>query len=171
MTKRSWMWAAAGLAVAGWAAVASAQGPARRGAGPGGSGFGPDGGRLAERLGLTDAQKAQLKALREKNRDAMKPLLQSARQAREAFRTALEAESPDAAAVGQAALAMHAAEAEVQAAHEAHREEFKAILDPEQREKLERAEKDGPRRFGRRGFGPRRGPGGPEGPEGGPDRG
>ena len=72
--------------------------------------------------------------------------MESARQAHEAFRAALEAESPDAAAIGQAAIAMKAAEKKVRAAHEAAFEEMKAILTPEQaRSSRRRARSAGPR--------------------------
>jgi protein CpxP len=95
-------------------------------------------GRLAEELGLSDEQKAQAEAIQARQHETVKPLMEAARAAHEAFRTALEAESPDATAVGQAALAMHAAEKKLQAAHEAGMAEIKALLTPEQREKLER---------------------------------
>jgi Spy/CpxP family protein refolding chaperone len=100
---------------------------------------------MAEELGLSDAQKSQIEALRTKQRETLRPLMESARQAHEAFRSALDAESPDATAVGQAALAMHAAEKQVRAAHEAAFVEVKAILTPEQRQKLEEARERGPR--------------------------
>lgn len=120
--------------------------------GPGGPGFGPG---LAEDLGLSDDQKAQLEALRGKQREALRPLMESARQAHETFQTALDAESADATAIGQAALAMKAAEKKLRAAHDAAFEEMKAILTPEQVAKLEQGRAQhkgpGPGGFGRRG--------------------
>jgi len=142
----------AALAALGWAAMAQAQGPG----GPGphdrefGRGFGP-GPRFAEALGLSDDQKAQLEALRAKQREAMKPLLDTVRQAHEALRQTMEADSPDPATVGQAALALHAAEKKLRAAHEASFSDVKAILTPEQQAKLEQMKEKGPHR----------GPGGP----------
>src|SRR5688500_14142901 len=65
---------------------------------------GPEG-HMAERLGLTEEQRGQVEALRAKDREALRPLREAARQTHEAFREALEAPSPDVAAVGQAALA------------------------------------------------------------------
>jgi len=115
-------------------------GPEFRRFGPGGPG--PGRGRLAEELGLGDEQKAQL--------EAIQPLMEAARQAHEAFRSALESENPEATAVGQAALAMKAAERKVRAARDAAFEEMKDVLTPEQREKLEQARQRGPRP-GRRG--------------------
>ncbi|PYQ52848.1 MAG: hypothetical protein DMF78_10485 [Acidobacteria bacterium] len=144
--------AAAVLALCGWAAVAQAQGPGA----PGphdrefGRGFGR-GPRLAEALGLSDEQKAQLEALRTKHQETMKPLMEAVRQAHDALRKTMDAESPDAATVGQAALVLDAAEKKLRAAHEASFEEMKSILTPEQQAKLEQMKEKGPRR----------GPGGP----------
>jgi len=141
------------LALAVSAGVAGAQGPGPRGGRPGdrgpGPGFGPPPEQVAERLGLSADQKAQWQAMREKSRDTMKPLFESARQAHEAFRNALEAANPDALAVGQAALAAHAAEKKLHDAQQAAFEDLKSILTPEQREKLEEGRG--------RGVGPRRG--------------
>jgi Spy/CpxP family protein refolding chaperone len=150
--------AAAALAALAWGGKARAQeppapprghesGPGR----PGAPGFGP---RLAEELGLSDDQKTQLEALRAKQREALRPLMESARQAHEAFQAALDADNADAATIGQAALAMKAAEKTLHAAHDAAFAEMKAILNPEQIAKLEevRAQRKGPAGgFGRRG--------------------
>jgi Spy/CpxP family protein refolding chaperone len=155
MSRRTVTALAAVLAAAGLLSLAHA---GERPDGPhGGPGFGPDPARLAERLGLSEDQQAQLKALREKDREASRPVFEAARQAHEAFREALEAANPDPAVVGRAALAMHAAEKKARASREAAFEAMKAILTPEQLEKLEQ---------GREEFGHRRGPGGrrPGGP-------
>lgn len=170
MTRNSMVVGVLTLALGGSAAVAVAQGPGRRDHGPGGPGFGPGPG-FEERLGLSEEQKQQVKALHEKHRGEMRPLLESARNAHEAFRQAIEAENADATAVGQAVLAMHAAEKRLESARNALHEELKSILTPEQVEKLdaarERGAGPGPGRGGP-GFRPRRGPGGPPEP---PDRG
>jgi len=141
------MVAAAAVAACPWAGLAQAQdppapprghefGPGRPG-GPGGPGIGP---RFAEELGLSDEQKAQLEALRTKQRETLRPLMESARQAHDAFQTALDADNADAAAVGQAALAMKAADSKLRAAHKAAFEEMKAILTPEQAAKLDQVQ-------------------------------
>ena len=113
---------------------------------------------LAEELGLSDDQKAQFEALRGKQRETLRPLMEGARQAHEAFQTALDADNADAAAIGQAALAMKAAEKKLRAAHDAAFEEVKAILTPEQAAKLEQARAQhkgpGPGGPGRRGTRP-----------------
>ena len=140
MSRKTLTAALTSLAVVGALAVAQAQGP---GAPPPGPGFGPElgpfGHGLTELLGLSAQQQAQLKAMRETHHEASKPLIESARQAREAFRAALEAESPDPTAVGEAALAMHAAEKELKAARQAAFEQMKSILTPDQLQKLEQA--------------------------------
>jgi len=119
-------------------------GPGRPG-GPAGPGFGP---RLAEELGLNDDQKAQLDALAAKQRATLRPLMEGARQAHDAFQAALDADNADAVTIGQAALAMKAADRKLRAAHEAAFEEMKAILTAEQAAKLDqvRAQHKGPGR-------------------------
>ena len=146
MHRRSLTVGLAALLAFGTLTTAHAQGPGGPPPGrEGGPGFmrGPHGGpgfhgpRFAEELGLTAEQKAQMDALRQKNEATLKPLAEAARTAHETFRKALESENPDAAAVGQAALAMHTAEKALRAAHEATFEQMKAILTDEQRAKLE----------------------------------
>lgn len=156
MSRKSVCMTVAAVAVAAlpWAGLAQAQDPPPpphghefgpgRPVGPGVPGLGPG---LAEELGLSDDQKAQLDALRAKQRETMRPLLESARQAHDAFQAALDADNADAATVGQAALAMKAAEKKLRAAHEAAFAEMKAILTPEQAAKLDevRVQGRGPR--------------------------
>jgi periplasmic protein CpxP/Spy len=148
----------------GLIAAAAAQGPGgghmRHGGGPG---FGPGGQggpggppieMIAERLGLSDEQKAQWKAIHEKAREEGEPLMKAAGASKEAFDKALEAETADAATVGQAAIAMKAARSQVEAHHKATMDAVKAILTPEQAAKFEQMQKRMMR-------GP--GPGGPAG--------
>jgi Spy/CpxP family protein refolding chaperone len=148
--------ALAAILAAGTHTAASARGPdgppIGRERGPRfGPGHGPLGPRFAEELGLSDEQKAQLESLRKKNEETLEPLADAARQSHETFRTALESDNPDSATVGQAALAMHAAEKALRAAHEASFEQVKAILTEEQRVKFEAArERRGPH-HGKRG--------------------
>lgn len=159
--RKTTMLAGALALLAGVAVSAAAQGPGRRGHG---RGFGPGGPEMAERLGLSDEQKEQMKALRERHREALKPLFEAAREAHQAYEKALDAENADPAQVGQAALAMKAARAKLEAAHEGMFEEVKAILTPEQVEKLGEGRKRGLGPGGRHG-GPRRGPRGGDAPE------
>lgn len=120
----------------------------RAGGGPGGP---PPLERMMERLGLSEDQKAAVHAVVEKDQDTMRPLGDAARQAHEAFQKALDAEPADATTVGQLALAMNAAQKKFDAARKAEMEKIKAILTPDQRERLEQALQRGPGR----------GPGGP----------
>lgn len=157
------------LATFGWVSLAAAQGPGgghmRRGGGPGGPGgpgFGPEGqggpgrpriGMVAEHLGLSDQQKEQWKIIHEKARETGEPLMKAAGEAKQAFDKALEAENAQAAAVGQAALAMRAAHNKVEAHRKATQEAVKAILTPEQLAKMEEFEKSRRGPGGHRGFG------------------
>ena len=164
MKKQTLTVATLAIATFGWIATAAAQGPEgghmRHGGGPGGPGFGPGGKggppveMIAERLGLSDEQKAQWKAIHEKARETGEPLMKAAGASKEAFDKALEAENADAATVGQAAIAMKAARSQVAAHHKATMDAVKAILTPEQAAKFEQMQK---RRM--------RGPG-PDGPSG-----
>ncbi len=134
----------------GWISLAAAQGPEgghmRHPGGPGGPGFGPGGpggprmGMMAEHLGLSDDQKAQWKAIHEKERATAEPLMKAVGEAKAAFDQALESETADAATVGQAAIAMRNAHRKMEAQHHATFEAVKAILTPEQLAKLEEME-------------------------------
>ncbi|MBK5254555.1 MAG: Spy/CpxP family protein refolding chaperone [Vicinamibacteria bacterium] len=162
MKNQAFKFAALAAATFGFISLAAAQGPEggpmRR---PGGPGFGPGGpdgpggpraGMIARELGLSEDQKAQWKAIHEKEREATEPLLESVREAKEAFDKALASDSADATTVGQAAIAMREAHRKVEASHRATFEAVKAILTPEQLAKLDAMEQRGPRR----------GPGGPD---------
>lgn len=143
--------AAAAVAALAWASIGQAQewggppwGERVRRFGPGGPGeLGL--GRLADELSLSDDQKAQLAELRKKQRGTIQPLMETAREAHETFRAALQSETPDATAVGEAAIAMKAAEKKVRAAHDAAFKEMESILTAEQREKLDQARERRPR--------------------------
>lgn len=137
----------------------------RSGGGPGGP---PPMERMMERLGLSEDQKAAVHAVREKNKDSVRPLGEAARRAHEGFQAALDAVPADATRIGQLALTMNAAQKKFDTARKAEMDEIKAILTPEQREKLEQAVQRGPGGPGRTG-GPGGGPGGPR-PDGPPDR-
>jgi Spy/CpxP family protein refolding chaperone len=149
------------LALALFVAVAAAQdGPRMRrpgmagpGPGPGGPGGPPMAGLLHE-LDLSDEQREQVRAIHEKEREALKPVIEKADAARQAFDKALNAENADAQTVGQAALAMKAAQSQVEAAHKATLEQVKAILTPEQAARLEEIQKRRPRMGPAGAFGP-----------------
>jgi Spy/CpxP family protein refolding chaperone len=138
MTRHAIM-AAVLMAAANLAVAVQAQFPPGADAPPLPLGLGPDLPRLMETLTLTEEQQSHINAVVARNRENMKPLLQRAREADMAFRAALEAENPDVTAVGQAALAMHAARKKLHAARSAAFEEVKSVLTDEQREELEGA--------------------------------
>ena len=149
-----------GLSALALIGVGGAQEREQRGPRPEGPGGPPPIERMMERLGLSEDQKAAIHAVVEKDQDTMRPLADAARGAHESFQGALDAPSPDATKVGQLAIAMNAAQKKFESARKAEMEKIKAILTPEQREKLEQAMQRGPGR----------GPGGPGGQGGPPDR-
>jgi Spy/CpxP family protein refolding chaperone len=109
---------------------------------------------LAESLGLSDQQKAEWRALHEKQREEMKPVMEEGRALRKRLREAVEAASPDATAVGEATLALEAHRKKVRAEREAFRQKLEGVLDPAQKEKLkafEAGRRTGMGRAGRRG--------------------
>jgi Spy/CpxP family protein refolding chaperone len=126
------------------------------GFGPGG-GFGPpmggrgpcgDGGRLPLReLDLTDAQKAQVDALRDETRKVMDPLHEKVGELHGRLQELLDAPSPDATQIGQQMIAIREAHDAIEAARAQHDAKLDAILTPEQRQKLAslRDERGGPR--------------------------
>jgi Spy/CpxP family protein refolding chaperone len=112
---------------------------------------------IAERLGLSDEQKAEWKTIHENARKTGEPLMKAAGEAQQAFDKALESENPDPAAIGQAAIAMRNAHRAVEAHQKETFDAARAILNPDQLAELEKMEKHmGARRPG--GFGP----GGPQ---------
>lgn len=147
MKKQTLTVATLAIATFGWISVAAAQGPGggpmRHGGGSGGPGLGPGGPggppieMIAERLGLSDEQKAQWTAIHDTARATGEPLMKAAGVAKEAFDKALQADNPDPAAVGQAAIAMKNARSQVEAHHKATMEAAKAILTPEQAAKFD----------------------------------
>jgi Spy/CpxP family protein refolding chaperone len=148
MSKRGFFGAAALLSVGTLAAVTSAAAqtgderrPARR--------AGRADAALAESLGLSDQQKADWRALHEKQREEMKPVMEEGRALRKRLREAVEAASPDATAVGEATLALEAHRKKVRAEREAFRQKLEGVLDPAQKEKLKAFEAG--RRMGRDG--------------------
>jgi Spy/CpxP family protein refolding chaperone len=137
-------------------------GPAGRpggGRGPGGPGGpGRDGPPLDRILNLTPDQKTAWDALRKEQREAMRPLWEEQRRLEDQLRDALEAPSPDPAAVGQRAIAAHAGRKKMKAEGDRFHQRLVDILDAQQREKLAMFEQ-----MRQRGGGPG-GMGGPEPP-------
>jgi Spy/CpxP family protein refolding chaperone len=136
MTKRAFSGAAAAiLSVATVGAIASAAaqtGDEGRPARHRGQGYAA----LADYLGLTNQQETEWRTLHQQQRDQMKPMREEGRALRQKLRDAVNADSPDAKAVGEATLALEAHHKKVQAEREAFRQKVEATLDPAQKEKL-----------------------------------
>jgi protein CpxP len=104
--------------------------------GRGGRGF--FGGRMAERLNLTDAQKEQMRQIAERYRESTRALRQQARAARNAGGDAFSG-TFDEAAVRAAAQARANAHVELEVAQARMASEMYAVLTPEQKAQLEAA--------------------------------
>lgn len=156
-----------GLKALALTALLAAPAVAGRGPGPGGpppDGFhgafsGEAGERMAERhaerltraLDLTEAQQATLESLQTALGDSIRPLFEAMRAAREELESLLDAESPDPAAVGAQAIAMHRSREAMRAAHETFEEGIVAMLTETQRAQYEALRDARPERgrFGR----------------------
>jgi periplasmic protein CpxP/Spy len=105
--------------------------------------------RLAEKLNLTDAQKAQAKQLHEQFRTQNEPLFAAFKQTKTDLRAARQAN--DTARVDALEAALKTQKAQLKAARQAQHERFLSILTAEQKAQLEamKAER-GERRGGRR---------------------
>lgn len=120
--------------------------------GPGGPGgfMGPRGGRmggpmmggpmaplaglrmLTDRLGLTDAQKTQVKSIVESHRAAWKALADRAFQAHQALNAAIDADTVDEGAIRSAAAGVAAVDADMAVARAHARAEIFQVLTPDQ---------------------------------------
>lgn len=87
---------------------------------------------LARYLKLTPAQVEAAKKLQQELKAAVDPLREAQKGLREAFRTELEAASPNACEVGEAALALQANREQIRAEVEEFDDKFSALLTPEQ---------------------------------------
>lgn len=89
----------------------------------------------ASRLGLTDEQKAQMKAVAQAHRDQWRALAERAVTARQALRQAVTADAIDEAAIRLRSADVAAAEADIAIARAHARAEMFKVLTPEQQEK------------------------------------
>jgi Spy/CpxP family protein refolding chaperone len=87
---------------------------------------------LARYLKLTPAQVEAARKLQQELKAAVDPLREAQKGLREALRTELEAASPNACEVGEAALALHANREQIRAEVEEFDDKFSALLTPEQ---------------------------------------
>ena len=128
---------ALGLAGAG---VAADEG---RGEGSGRGGrHGRHGGEFMRGLNLTDDQKAQLKTMREQQREALRPVSEQHRALREQIREALESPNPDASRIGQLEIQAHRLREQMRAEREKAMASFVNVLTPEQRAQWEKMQQE-----------------------------
>lgn len=89
-----------------------------------------------QRLGLSDAQRDQVRAIRESHRDELRQLAEKVRTAREGLRALLEAETIDETAIRAKAAEVAAAEADMAILRaKVQAEVFSSVLTPEQQQK------------------------------------
>jgi len=115
--------------------------------------------RLADHLELSEAQRVEAEALRERLFADVKERVAEAGATFETIHEMAAAENPDATAIGELVIQMHRDRAAMRAAHDAYRAELVALLTPEQVERLEAWEAARP-------WGDHRGPGFHHGPGG-----
>jgi Spy/CpxP family protein refolding chaperone len=119
--------ASAAIALALGAAAVTAQSRVPEGAG----GMGPRMGRaegMARFLGLSDAQKEQVRQLMDDRRAESEALRERLEKNQEQLRTALEGTNPDPAAVGELAIEGHRLHEQGRALREAQDEAIRALL-------------------------------------------
>jgi Spy/CpxP family protein refolding chaperone len=87
---------------------------------------------LARYLKLTEAQAAQLRTFSAELKTSLEAIRTARRPLEQSFHTLITATSPNACAVGDAALALHANSEQAKAALETFDDKFSAILTPEQ---------------------------------------
>lgn len=92
--------------------------------------------RVAEKLGLTDDQKSQIKAVFAGEKDALKPVLAQLHAARAGLRDAIRAQEANEAAVRAAAGKVAAAEADLAVERMKLYGKIGPILNDEQRQKI-----------------------------------
>ena len=91
------------------------------------------------KLNLTDAQRTQLQTIHENHRQAIEPVAQELRQRRQALRQSQQSGTFDEASVRQQLADMAGLEAKLMGERFKMRQEFEAILTPEQKAQLEQA--------------------------------
>jgi periplasmic protein CpxP/Spy len=94
-------------------------------------------GRIFSQLDLTDAQKDQIKAIHEKSRESMRPLMEQIRAKRQEIRQANEGGTVDEALVRQKLTEIAPLEAKMMAERARIHQETLSVLTPEQKTKLE----------------------------------
>lgn len=134
MKNSKWITAAAVLALSTSLAVASPNGTngKRHGHHKRGGEFGA---RFAQKLNLTDAQKEQLRTINQQFREQNKTFFQHARDTRQQFRAAKQAN--DTTQLDALKATMEEQRAQFKSLRQAHREQILSILTPDQRQQLD----------------------------------
>lgn len=114
-----------------------------------GKGSGRHFARLARALDLTDAQKEQVKAILETEREKVAPLRQKLGETREKIRRAVEATPFDEAAVRSLAASQNETRTEMIVSRARVQSKIFALLSPEQRERAKKFRPWGEKRPGR----------------------
>ncbi|HYO75564.1 MAG TPA: Spy/CpxP family protein refolding chaperone [Thermoanaerobaculia bacterium] len=149
MNTKKWMTVAATLALSTSIAIAAPHGGRGEGKSGGKRGHGEFEGRFAEKLNLTDAQKAQIKTIRQNNREQNKAVFE---QSRETFKQFWEAKKAgDTARVEQLKPVFEQQRAQVRQLLDAERQLVLALLTPEQRAQYEALKAERESRRGQRG--------------------
>jgi Spy/CpxP family protein refolding chaperone len=120
-------------------ALAAQPGP-RQGMGPGGpEGADPAGRieRLVTFLDLSDAQKVQIEEITVAQGESRQALSETMRSRSRALQEMLESEQPDATAIGNNMIEVHALRKQMAANQEAHLDALRGLLTPEQVEKFD----------------------------------
>jgi Spy/CpxP family protein refolding chaperone len=125
-----------------------------RGMGPGGPGRGPGGPMgmlpmLGPRIGLTDAQKDQIKAIADTHKDDWKALADRSRAAHMAVDAAISADTIDEATIRQKSAEAAAVEADIAVARAHARAEVWQILTADQKTQLKTMQTEMKQRKGR----------------------
>ena len=92
---------------------------------------------IASILNLTAEQKTAWDAATKEFRNANRALFEKQRDAQERLHDALDSNAPDACAIGNATISLHAIEEQIHTAHEALDQKLESLLTAEQRERFE----------------------------------
>jgi Spy/CpxP family protein refolding chaperone len=92
---------------------------------------------LKNALGLTDAQVTSIQSLAQTERTRMRTLMTDVQQKRQALNTLLNATSPNPNDVGNAAIALHAAQSKLPGERDYFISQLKTLLTGDQQQKLD----------------------------------
>ena len=149
MNKNKWITMAAVVALSASMAVAAPHADKAGGKFGGKRGHGEFGARLAEKLNLTEAQKAQIKTIRDASRDQNMALFEQSRETFRQFRDAKQAN--DTARLQQLQPLLEQQRAQLKQVRESERQLIVAILTPQQRTQFEALKADREAHRGQRG--------------------